>query len=258
MLPSRIKTANKFRLNNPVISSINMKESLGFKKTNQSRWELFLFAVDIFKEFIKGFRELHFNGPCITIFGSARFNPESKHYQQTVALAANLSKLGFAIMTGGGPGIMEAGNRGAREAGGLSLGCNIVLPHEQMPNPYLDRFTTMKYFFVRKELLRRYSNGFVVFPGGLGSLDEFVELITLIQNKKIENFPVVVFNKEYHQHLIKYLDDLIKFGAVSEGDYKMVLFTDDIDEAVDHIAGICPIKNVPKKRIRKYWILGEK
>ncbi len=223
-----------------------------------SRWKLFLFALDIFKEFIKGFRELHFNGPCITIFGSARFQEDSIHYQNTVELAKELSHLGFAIMTGGGPGIMEAANKGAKQAGGLSLGCNIELPHEQFPNPYLDKFTTMKYFFVRKELLRKYSHGFVVFPGGLGSLDEFVELITLIQNHKIDNFPVVVFNIEYHQNLIAYLEDLKTEGAVSEDDYKTILFTDDIQKAVQHITGICSLDRKEEKKRLRYWILGEK
>ncbi len=229
-----------------------------FNNLSHTRWKLLLYALDIFLEFIKGFRELHFNGPCITIFGSARFQPDSSHYQNTVELAKLLSLEGYAIMTGGGPGIMEAANKGAKMVNGHSLGCNIELPHEQFPNPYLDRFTTMKYFFVRKELLRIYSNGFVVFPGGLGSLDEFVELITLIQNNKINNFPVVVFNKEYHKNLMAYLEDLEKYGAVSQGDYQSILFTDDLKEAVDHIKGVCQLGNSPEKKAKKYWVLGEK
>ncbi|MEY2793441.1 MAG: hypothetical protein RJA76_1433, partial [Bacteroidota bacterium] len=149
------------------------KKEFDYLKGARSRWKELVFSFDVLLEFIKGFRNLHFIGPCITIFGSARFDSNHEYYQNARELAQKLGEAGFAIMTGGGPGIMEAANRGAHEAGALSLGCNIELPFEQKPNPYLNKFVTIRYFFVRKELLRKYSSGFVVMPGGLGTLDEF-------------------------------------------------------------------------------------
>src|SRR5580765_7592539 len=136
-------------------------------------------------EFIRGFRALHFVGPCVTVFGSARFKEGDPYYQLAREVGKGIASLGMTTMTGGGPGIMEAANRGAKEAGGTSIGCNIILPHEQKPNPYLDRFVEFRYFFVRKLMLIKYSYAFVVMPGGFGTLDELFESLTLVQTGKI-------------------------------------------------------------------------
>ncbi len=228
-----------------------------YLKGARSRWKEFVFSFDVLLEFIKGFRNLHFIGPCITIFGSARFDEHHPYYQSARELAQKLGEVGYAIMTGGGPGIMEAANRGAHDAGALSLGCNIELPFEQKPNPYLNKFVTIRYFFVRKELLRKYSSGFVVMPGGLGTLDEFFEVATLIQTGKINNFPVVIMGVEHHQKLIEFLDQLIQIKTVSADDYKNILFTDDIELAFQHIDSFRNkrIKMTPNNPL---WILGEK
>ena len=234
-----------------------MPKEFDYLKGARSRWKELVFSFDVLLEFIKGFRNLHFIGPCITIFGSARFDEEHEYYQMARELAQKLGKAGYAIMTGGGPGIMEAANRGARDAGSLSLGCNIELPFEQKPNPYLDKMVNIRYFFVRKELLRKYSSGFVVMPGGLGTLDEFFEVATLIQTGKISNFPVVVMVVEHHQKLIDFLDRLIQIKTVSIDDYKNILFTDDIELAFEHIKSFRN-KRISLKPNQPLWILGEK
>ena len=225
----------------------------------RSRWKEFLFSLEVLFQFIKGFRNLHFVGPCITFFGSARFSKEDVFYQITEELATLLGKQGFAIMTGGGPGIMEAANKGAKNAGTLSLGCNIELPFEQQPNPFLDRMVNIRYFFVRKELLRKYSSGFVIMPGGLGTLDEFFEVITLIQTGKMKNFPVVVMGLEYHEQLMRYFESLIQEATVGATDFQHILFTDDITEAAEHIRNFAektPDKNATGNS--PLWILGER
>lgn len=232
------------------------KKEFEYLKGARSRWKELVFSFDVLLEFIKGFRNLHFIGPCITIFGSARFDEAHEYYQKAQELATRLGKVGYAIMSGGGPGIMEAANRGAKDAGALSLGCNIELPFEQKPNPYLDKFVNIKYFFVRKELLRKYSSGFVVMPGGLGTLDEFFEVATLIQTGKISNFPVVVMGVDHHQSLIDFLDNLIKIKTVSEGDFKNILFTDDIELAFEHIKSFRSKRPILKPS-QPLWILGE-
>ena len=149
------------------------------------------------RDFIRGFRVLHVVGPCVTVFGSARIKSDSPYYELARKMGAAIAQLGFTVMTGGGSGIMEAAKRGAKDAGGRSVGCNIELPHEQKPNPYLDRFVTMHYFFVRKTLLVKYSYAFVILPGGAGTLDEMFEAITLIQTRKMTNFPVVIMGTDY-------------------------------------------------------------
>ena len=146
-------------------------------------------AVRMFLEFLKGFEQLDIEGPCVTVFGSARFPDGHPHYATARALGKALAEAGYAVITGGGPGIMEAANRGAHEAGGLSIGCNIKLPMEQQPNPYLDRFVEFEHFFVRKVMLVKYSTAFVVMPGGFGTLDEAFEVVTLVQTGKLERFP---------------------------------------------------------------------
>lgn len=201
----------------------------------RSRVQELGFALSVFLEFIKGFRALHFIGPCITVFGSARFKEDHVYYKQARELGSRLSKLGITILTGGGPGIMEAANRGAYESGGRSVGCNIQLPMEQKPNPYMHRWVTMKYFFVRKVLLVKYSYGFVVMPGGVGTMDEFFETLTLIQTATIKNFPVVMIGKDYYRDIWEMLQKMLQAKTISPQDLELVLFTDDIQQAVNHI-----------------------
>ena len=212
-----------------------VKAEIKFLSGPQSRWEEFKFTVKVLLEFIRGFRALHFAGPCVTIFGSARFRPGDHYYEQTEKIAARVARMGFTIMTGGGPGIMEAANKGAREAGGKSVGCNIVLPMEQSPNPYLDKWINIKYFFVRKTLLIKYSYAFIVMPGGYGTLDEYFEALTLIQNKKISEFPVVVFDTAFHKDLLEHIERMKAEGTISDHDLKLFLVTDSIDQAIAHI-----------------------
>jgi uncharacterized protein (TIGR00730 family) len=186
-------------------------------------------------EFIRGFRALHFTGPCVTVFGSARFKEDHPYYEATRQLSAEIAKLGFTIMTGGGPGVMEAANRGAKDVGGRSVGCNIKLPMEQHHNPYLDTFVNFNYFFVRKTLLVKYSYAFVIMPGGFGTLDEMFEAMTLIQTGKIKDFPVIIFSKDYHSELMQHIDLMLKNKTISEDDLELFLVTDSIEEAVDLI-----------------------
>lgn len=211
------------------------KNEIKFLEGPQSRWYDFKYTINVFLEFIKGFRGLHPVGPCVTIFGSARFKEGHKYYEQARELAGEIAKLGFTIMTGGGPGIMEAANRGAKEVGGRSVGCNIVLPEEQDPNPYLDKWVNMKFFFVRKVLLLKYSYAFVVMPGGFGTLDEFFEAITLVQTKKIDSFPIIIFDKEYHKELLEHNERMMREGTISANDPSLYLVTDSIQEAVEYI-----------------------
>src|SRR6187549_505497 len=167
------------------------------------------------RDFISGFRALHFVGPCITVFGSARYDASHEYYALGRNVGRGVAELGFTAMTGGGPGLMEAVNRGAREAGGRSVGCNILLPKEQAPNPYLDRSVTCHYFFVRKVLLFKYSYAFIGLPGGLGTLDELCEALTLIQTGKIQNYPVVLIGTEYWAPFLSLLKEMVEEGAVS-------------------------------------------
>jgi uncharacterized protein (TIGR00730 family) len=211
------------------------KPEIKFLEGPQSRWKEFKFTITVLFEFIKGLRALHFVGPCVTIFGSARFKEGHPDYETTRALSGKIAQLGFTIMTGGGPGIMEAANRGAREVGGRSVGCNIELPHEQNPNPYMDKWVNIKYFFVRKTLLTKYSYAFVVMPGGFGTLDEYFEAITLIQTKMISDFPVVIMDKDFHKNIIAHIDLMKAENTISADDTKLFFFTDDIDEAVTYI-----------------------
>ena len=154
-------------------------------------------TLRIFFEFIYGYRCLHFVGPCVTVFGSARFDEEHENYALAREMGRRIARAGFTVMTGGGPGIMEAANRGAKDVGGRSVGCNIELPVEQKPNAYLDRWVTFRHFFVRKMMLVKYSYAFVVMPGGFGTLDELFEAATLIQTGKIKSFPVILMGVEY-------------------------------------------------------------
>src|SRR3982750_3980556 len=166
-----------------------------------SRFAEFCTLVRVMRDFLGGYRALHFVGPCVTVFGSARIKPDDPHYEMARKMGAAIARLGFTVMTGGGPGIMEAANRGAKDVGGRSVGCNIKLPHEQGHNAYLDRHVMMEYFFVRKTLLIKYSYAFVVMPGGAGTLDELFEALTLILTGKIDHFPIVVLGVEYWREL---------------------------------------------------------
>jgi uncharacterized protein (TIGR00730 family) len=212
-----------------------MQSEEKFLEGPKSRWRELWFLVDVFIDLFKGVRALHFVGPCVTIFGSARFTPDHPSYKQTERIAARISQLGFTIMTGGGPGIMEAANKGAKSVGGKSVGCNIILPFEQKPNSYLDKHVNMKYFFTRKKMLIKYSYAFVVMPGGFGTMDEFFEAMTLIQTGKLKNFPVIIFDSKFHKNLIEYIEDMKQHGTISDVDERLILVTDDIDEVVQHI-----------------------
>jgi hypothetical protein len=211
------------------------KSEIIFLDGPHSRFKELKFTFQMIIEFIKGFRGLHFIGPCITIFGSARFKEDHPYYQLTRNAAASFAKLGFTILTGGGPGLMEAANRGAKDVGGRSVGCNIVLPVEQKPNQYLDKWVYVKHFFVRKVLLVKYSFAFVVMPGGFGTMDEYFEALILIQSHKIENFPIIIFGKEYHKELIEHIETMKNNGTIGDVDTCLYLVTDSIEEARIHI-----------------------
>lgn len=220
---------------NPKIDPIIPPKEHVYLDGPKSRGYELKFAWRVFKQFIMGFRCLHFVGPCITVFGSARFKEDNDYYIQAREFGKRIAQIGFTTMTGGGPGIMEAANRGARESGGRSVGCNIKLPHEQDPNPYLDRHVKMEYFFVRKTLLIKYSYAFVVFPGGAGTLDELFEALTLIQTGKIESFPVVVIGVDYWRELTELLAKMVQQGTISPGDLNLFMVTDSVEEAIKYI-----------------------
>jgi uncharacterized protein (TIGR00730 family) len=198
------------------------------------RQELWL-VLRAVHDFIMGFRVLHFVGPCVTVFGSARFQDDHPYYALGLEVGARLSRLGFTVMTGGGPGLMEAANRGAKEAGGRSVGCNIALPTEQAPNRYLDRWVTCRHFFVRKVLLFKYSYAFVALPGGIGTMDELFEALTLIQTGKVQHFPVILIGRAYWAPLMATLTAMAAAGTIASSDLQLMLVTDDLDEAAGHL-----------------------
>lgn len=213
----------------------------------------------IFLEFIRGFRALHFVGPCVTVFGSARFGEEHPAYGMARAMGRLLAREGFTVMTGGGPGIMEAANRGAREAGGRSIGCNIRLPVEQVPNPYLDRWITFRHFFVRKVMLIKYSCAFVAMPGGFGTLDELFEALTLIQTGKIRGFPVILVGREYWDPLLAFLRARpLARRAIDPEDLDRLVVTDSVEEAADCIRHCAVERFGLRARLRPVRYLGER
>lgn len=189
-------------------------------------------AGRVFLEFVRGFSALDGLGKCVTVFGSARFAEDHPYYVLARKLGRRLAEEGYTVLTGGGPGIMEAANRGAKEGGGVSVGCNIKLPHEQDPNPYLDRFVEFEYFFVRKVMLVKYSRGFVLMPGGFGTLDEVFETATLIQTGKIEKFPLVAMGREFWQNISALRQAAVVEGTISESDPDLFSSTDDVEEAL--------------------------
>lgn len=214
---------------------LEAKDERKFMEGPRSRTYEFFFIIRILRDFIRGFRVLHFVGPCITVFGSARFKEGHPYYQQAYEIGKRIGQSGVTVMTGGGPGIMEAANRGAYENGGISVGCKIDLPFEQDANPYMHKSVTLRYFFVRKVLLVKYSIAFIVMPGGFGTMDEFWETLTLIQTNIIHDFPVVVFGKEYFTPVEKMLNAMVTEKTISPEDLDLVLFTDDVLEASDYI-----------------------
>ena len=218
-------------------------DEVRFLEGPQNRTSELLRAVRIFCEFMRGFRALHFVGPCVTVFGSARFS-ESHPY-----------------LTGGGPGIMEAANGGAKEAGGRSIGCNIELPEEQKPNRYLDRWITFRHFFVRKVMLVKYSYALIALPGGFGTLDEIFEAATLIQTAKIRNFPLVLMGKEFWRPLLEFLAErLVREKTIDQADLDRLIVTDSPQEAVQVITEIAmgQFGLTYPARLKRRWFFAEK
>jgi uncharacterized protein (TIGR00730 family) len=211
------------------------------------------------RDFIAGFRALHFVGPCVTVFGSARYSHDHPYYALGREIGGAIARLGFTVLTGGGPGLMEAANRGAREAGGRSVGCNIALPEEQQPNPYLDRSVTCRYFFVRKVLLFKYSYAFVALPGGLGTLDELSEALTLIQTGKIADFPVILIGTAYWRPFEELLRQLAREGTIDERDLDLLLVTDSVADAIEHLQRhAVDAFGLTVRRARPFGVLGER
>lgn len=232
-----------------------------FLEGPRSRFDEFITLVRVMRDFLRGFRVLHFVGPCVTVFGSARIKSDNPYYDLARKMGAAIAQLGFTVITGGGPGVMEAANRGAKEIGGRSVGCGIELPHEQKTNAFLDRSVTLHYFFVRKTLLVKYSYAFVIMPGGAGTMDELFEAFTLIQTGKIKNFPVVIMGTDYWRELVEFINKMVRAGMISAADVDLIFATDSIDEAIAHIRakGIAPfglklVKQSPRRHFR--W-LGE-
>ncbi|HMU44803.1 MAG TPA: TIGR00730 family Rossman fold protein [Chitinophagaceae bacterium] len=220
----------------------------------KSRGYELLFAIRVFRQFIKGFRSLHFMGPCITVFGSARFKDDNQYYIAAREFGKRIAGLGLTTMTGGGPGIMEAANRGAFENKGMSIGCNIRLPFEQHANPYVHKSVTFEHFFVRKVLLVKYSYAFIIMPGGFGTMDEFFETLTLVQTNTISQFPIVLFGKEYYEPLLRNIEWMASQGTISTEDMKLVLVTDSVDEAINHIRTYISTNYKIKPRKRLWWL----
>jgi uncharacterized protein (TIGR00730 family) len=216
------------------------------------------FAHRVFWQFLRGFRKLHFMGPCITVFGSARFKEDHEYYKAAREFGKHIAEMGFTTITGGGPGIMEAANRGAFENGGTSVGCNIRLPFEQKPNPYTNESITFEHFFVRKVLLTKYSYAFIIMPGGFGTMDEFFETLTLVQTKTITLFPIVLFGKSYYSELWEMLEHMVARGTIAREDLSLVLLTDDIGEAMQHIRMYIGKNYKVKPRKRVWWFFEKR
>jgi uncharacterized protein (TIGR00730 family) len=233
------------------------KEQIYLEGPKSRSYELF-FAFRVFRQFIKGFRTLHFVGPCVTVFGSARFSEEHPYYVAAREFGKQIASLGLTTMTGGGPGVMEAANRGAFESGGTSIGCNIQLPFEQKPNPYVQQSITFEHFFVRKVLLMKYSFAFIIMPGGFGTMDEFYETLTLVQTKTITQFPIVLFGKSYYQPLMDYMAMMAEQKTISPEDLKLVLLTDSVQEAMEHVNKYITTNYKIKPRKRLWWLFEKR
>src|SRR5213595_426327 len=232
-----------------------------FLEGPRSRFDEFVTLLRVMRDFLRGFRVLHFVGPCVTVFGSARIKRDDPYYELARKMGAAIARLGFTVMTGGGPGIMEAANRGAKEVGGRSVGCNIELASEQAANSYLDRCVRMHYFFVRKALLVKYSCAFVVMPGGAGTLDELFEAVTLIQTGKIKNFPIAIMGTDYWKELIGFFNKMAQHKMIAAADLSLIYATDSVEQAIAHIRSktIEPFGLKRVARIRRHfpW-LGER
>ena len=212
-----------------------------FLKGRRSREQDLESAVKIFLEILRGFESFDFDQPCVTVFGSARFGEDHEYYSLARDMGRALAERGYAVMTGGGPGLMEAANRGARDAGGLSLGCNIRLPHEQEPNEYLDKFIKFEHFFVRKVMLVKYSSAFVVMPGGFGTLDEAFEVGTLIQTGKLERFPIVALGGDFWGQLRRFIrETMLAHGVIDIDDLRFIHPAQSIAEAMHYMP---PLEN---------------
>ncbi len=236
---------------------IPAKEQVYLEGPKSRGYEL-LFAIKVFFQFIKGFRSLHFVGPCITVFGSARFKEDHEYYEKAREFGKRIAEVGFTTMTGGGPGIMEAANRGAYENGGMSVGCNIKLPFEQKANKYVNKSITFDHFFERKTLLIKYSYAFICMPGGFGTMDEFFETLTLIQTKTITQFPIILFGKEFYKDLEELMGDMVKAQTINPEDLQLVLITDSVDEAMDHIRKYITGNYKIKSRKRLWWLIEKR
>lgn len=223
----------------------------------QSRWRELVMLARAFRELLIGFRYLHFAGPCCTIFGSARFREDHRYYQLAREVGAAVAHEGFTVMTGGGPGIMEAANRGAQEAGGRSVGCNIKLPMEQEPNPYLDHYLDFRFFFVRKVMLAKYSYAFIALPGGFGTIDELFEIATLVQTRKIEPYPIVLCGSDYWNPMLEFLrETMVKNKTIDAVDVDRFIVSDSPEEIASIVGKIAREKfglrdTGPK---RKWWL----
>lgn len=216
-------------------------------------------AVRVFRECVRGFRALHFVGPCVTVFGSARFGEGHPYYPLGERMGASLAKIGVTVVTGGGPGLMEATNRGAKREGGRSIGCNIVLPREQRPNPYLDEMLEFRYFFVRKLMLVKYSYAFVALPGGIGTLDEIFATTVLIQTGKLQNFPLVLLGVEFWTPLVAMLRErMLAAGTIDAADVDRFVLTDSPEDAAalirERVMRDFGLRYGPRKR----WFFGER
>jgi uncharacterized protein (TIGR00730 family) len=193
-------------------------------------------AGRVFWEMIMGFRKLQFVGPCVTVFGSARLGPEHEYYQLAEKVGADLARQGFTVMTGGGPGIMEAALKGAKSVGGETVGVGIRLPHEQARNPYIDHWKEFHYFHVRKVMLVKYSYGFVALPGGFGTMDEVFEAATLIQTGKIRRFPVILMGRKYWGPMLAFIENtMVAEGVIAMEDFTGIIVTDDPEQAAAHV-----------------------
>lgn len=232
---------DKIQIPNPdsLLAKVSGTEKL-FLSGRQHKTDEVESAVRFFLEFLRGFESLEFPSPCVTVFGSARFKEGHPYYELARQTGKALAEAGFTVMTGGGPGIMEAANRGAKEGGGYSIGCNIQLPMEQKPNPYLDKFVEFEYFFVRKVMLVKYSSAFVVMPGGFGTLDEVFEVTTLMQTGKVESFPIICMGDGFWEKLRGFMKDtMVSHGTISDTEMTLIKNAETVEQAMEMINACC-------------------